>query len=513
MNESDVCCARMVRYVLDQVYGLIGHRPDQDLQRFAIAKVDSSSLSRAQQKAIKGIVDSLYGQTKSIEAATNLIDAAEFKGAFAHNCVNDLFRLAHLISQVTSDNDPRAILAIEADVRKELDRLLAETRRAIDPCLAGVPAVDHAVFTILLLSDFHWGAPGCESRWKTVKEPLFNGLQKTCHEGNPFDLVVFSGDLAFSGKWDEYDGQGQGQGGINGFLTDLWAQLTKNCRCNPPLVAVPGNHDLRRPSSPAEVELAESLKKYHKHGDVWEKIWNEKGSDHRALVSSAFEEYTRWQNYNLAYQIREKTLVEQYYQRGELPGDFSYRLKKDRNTLGIVGLNSSFLHTRKGNLEGQMAIENDQVQAVGAPDIRTWLKQNDANIVVTHHPVSWLHQDSQKTFCNDVCIPERVDVHLHGHLHVPEYRETAHQPGKSVKSVQGISLFGEESYFDHKKHMQVDRLHGYTVVEIKVMSYRNNLLRFRPRQITADGRDIPALNEIAVRERDGWTEWVEMKRG
>ena len=78
----------------------------------------------------------------------------------------------------------------------------------------------------------------------------------------------------------------------NDWIVELFARLEK-LGSSPILVAVPGNHDLARPSA-TSLE-ARALLNWTHDQELRASFWEEKdGEAPRAFVSALFEEYTGW---------------------------------------------------------------------------------------------------------------------------------------------------------------------------------------------------------------------------
>ena len=90
-------------------------------------------------------------------------------------------------------------------------------------------------FTWLHLTDLHCGQKG-RWYWPNVRENVLNDLEKLHKKTGGWDLVLFTGDLAFSGQPDQYDM-------VNTVLEALWAKFTE-LGCAPLLLPVPGNHGI-----------------------------------------------------------------------------------------------------------------------------------------------------------------------------------------------------------------------------------------------------------------------------
>ena len=133
------------------------------------------------------------------------------------------------------------------------------------------------------------------------------------------------------------------------------------------------------------------------------------------MVIDAFKNYAEWWERMTDYKLPGHP--------GLLPGDASYTLKKGNVSLGILGLNSAYLHLsddvteERGTLDVNLAQFNRACDGNGP----AWVEKHDICLVLTHHPPSWLI-DRGQSFVEDVCNgPERFQLHLfrpHAHRFV-----------------------------------------------------------------------------------------------
>src|SRR5262249_55786327 len=88
--------------------------------------------------------------------------------------------------------------------------------------------------------------------------------------------------------------------------------------------------------------------------------------DDRALVNGVFEDYTRWlDGWRASHPLPS-------WARpggpGLLDGDFAITIEREGLSLGVVGLNSSFLHLTGRVVRGQIALHPHQLHSVrGGP--------------------------------------------------------------------------------------------------------------------------------------------------
>ena len=94
-------------------------------------------------------------------------------------------------------------------------------------------------FTILCLSDSHLGRPSGELDVDTVFEPLYKDMKDAIErEQLEPNLIVFSGNMAYSGKKHEYEI-------FKEFIEKIYTCFNKRLG-EMPIFIVPGNHDVDR---------------------------------------------------------------------------------------------------------------------------------------------------------------------------------------------------------------------------------------------------------------------------
>jgi hypothetical protein len=225
----------------------------------------------------------------------------------------------------------------------------------------------------LHFTDLHVGQKELEQGyWSSIKQALLTDLRRTTRSRGPWDVVIFTGDLAFKGAQAEYTT-------LDAELKEIWALFAEiHPGSKPPiLLAVPGNHDLARPDEGDPV--AEQLLGERDLGR--EKLW--KNSDkHAGPVRTWFQEYAAWWD-RCALRPQDVTA-------GLLPGDFVYTMEKDGVRFAFVGLNASFLHVSSDVEEGQLWVDPRQVKAACGGDLLAWVKGHHFAFLMTHHPPQWL---------------------------------------------------------------------------------------------------------------------------
>ncbi len=265
--------------------------------------------------------------------------------------------------------------------------------------------------TWLHLSDWHQGSK--EFDRQVVEDALINDL-KTRTSISPdlarIDFIAFSGDVAHSGKPDEYKAAKEG----------FFKRILEATGLSPDqLFIVAGNHDLNRDEfeflPPALLKPLESDQEVQK--------W-------------IVEERQRW----LALQpLNAFTGFVTDYTKQKNP-DFAniQRLEIDGKKIAFLGINSAWMCGRHKDTNGE--VDDDGYVLVGEPQIHQPLKDisdADIKIVILHHPFEWLSEFDRRH------IKERLinecDFILNGHQHTPDARQISKNNGFYIHISTGAS--------------------------------------------------------------------------
>lgn len=290
----------------------------------------------------------------------------------------------------------------------------------------------------LHLSDLHCGSAAFERTWGAVRSDMWTDLKEQITKINgQLDLVLFTGDLTQSGASDQFRR-------LDEFLAELW-QLLKLLGCTPKLFAVPGNHDLVRPTADDRKDAPYNNLTKNWHEDyVQHAFWDpSKVSPSRDLVLKAFGNYKEWWE-NVGCMTLDVAC-------GILPGDWSVTFKKDDIRLGLLGLNSAFLQLcdeiRENDGVLDIRLQQANAACVGS-DLAKWVDEHHACLLLTHHPATWLYKSGQK-FVEEICNgPSRFALHLFGHMHEQRVAEISVQWGRPRVTIQGHSLLSAEPWND-----------------------------------------------------------------
>lgn len=301
------------------------------------------------------------------------------------------------------------------------------------------------MFRWLHLSDIHVGMSDQDRLWPTLKHALFDDLGRLLGKTGPADLLVFSGDMAQLGAAHEFARFTEVLEEINGELTKVGPV--------PPLVAVPGNHDLSRPRRGGPLEAA--ARQAPTDSSVLRQLLDPAG-EYGGLMAGVFANYSAWQR-----DLIDRGLHLQPVARGPMPGDMAFELGLNAGSVGIVALNSTWLQLSGEEYRTKLHVDPAQINAVTGGDPVAWCRRHAANLLVTHQPSDWLHPTSAELWRSEIFPPSRFDVHLFGHMHEHDARSTTRGGGSARREIQAASVFGLE-YFGNR----VARSHGYSVAEI-----------------------------------------------
>ncbi len=282
--------------------------------------------------------------------------------------------------------------------------------------------------TWLHLSDLHRAQRGDGGRWPNFRDPFLADLRvEKARIGTP-DMVFFTGDLAYSGERDQYDR-------VDETLDDIRNALD----ADPWFVCVPGNHDLTRPKNAPHRVVLQSYRQ--RDDDALARTIAEGCPVMRSILDEMFSGYMHWWHERVSPAWQSRGVM---YELGPVPGDFRASLLVNGLKIGLVGLNTGFLHMDDVPSENLRTLRIEQEQA--GNDLPRWASRHDACFLLLHHPKNWLAIDAERTLLNGIYQPDRFVACLFGHMHEPGYGEEASVPGKPRRFVQSPSLFGLEEY-------------------------------------------------------------------
>ena len=319
----------------------------------------------------------------------------------------------------------------------------------------------------LHFSDFHMGGELRSNLWPDAEDPFYNDLKEQHQHSGPWDLVLVTGNITQKGEHDGY-------AAFDKRMKRLWTYLRgiSPTGSPPKIFVVPGNHDLKRPCKSDALKLA----------GLWEEnqtireqtIFKSEptGEKLHKIVTAAFANFSSWLENHTHPRIEGGAL-------GVFPGDCSVVFEKRGLRVGLVGLNSSFLHLRAG-MCGKLAIEFEQFRKVCSSDeTLNWIENNHFNLLLTHHSPAWLSERTQDVFDRKIAPPGRFALHLFGHrldTSKPNYEKVSTDGTLHPRrQLQAYSLFG--------RHEDPQRQYGYIAGRIETTDLRTAELRLWPRVI------------------------------
>ncbi len=283
-------------------------------------------------------------------------------------------------------------------------------------------------FTWLHLSDFHFRTDNSpkgkveDFNREIVLNSLLDDLQTYPGEnGLKIDFIVITGDIAFSGRDDEYECA------IHYFedVRKIFDLPKKR------VFIIPGNHDVNRTKINPYLDQIKL--------DSLEKINGLLKNDEAKEVK-----FRRLEGY--------KSFINEYLE-SSLPFDFDTKyfwaktLKLGDVNLGLIGLNSAW------NCSGDADRNNLVIGEKQVRDALEKVKNSDLTIALTHHPLDWLSDIDRKTV--KPLLASKCDFILHGHLHEAEYTFQS-TPDYSFRTIQAGSTYEKRPYSNSYNYVSLN---------------------------------------------------------
>lgn len=324
----------------------------------------------------------------------------------------------------------------------------------------------------LHFTDLHFGEKQHSRLWPNVHDELVAELGRLHGVTGPWDLIVFTGDLTNRGLPEEFDK-------VDRWLAKLMACIDELQQARPAVLAVPGNHDLQRPADPNH-PIVKGLRKWHSDDSVRSDFFGHNRYCYRSPVENAFASYGDWWRKTCRDQITRLNL-----QPGSVPGDFSATINKQGLSLGIIGLNSAYLHLAHDVQPQQLALDVKQLLAVCDNEPGDWARRRHASLLLTHHPPDWLPKlgaSSQAEYKREIYKEHRFVAHLYGHMHEADSSIMGVVGEEPRRSIQGRALFAVEPYASESRMRE--REHGFGIFRLEVKQPGDQaVLRIWPRRL------------------------------
>lgn len=239
--------------------------------------------------------------------------------------------------------------------------------------------------TWLHLSDFHFHASQAYNTNIVLQELLKDVSERIKHDTLSPDFIIVTGDIAFSGKQEEY-----------ALATQFFDDLLKTTNLpREMLFLVPGNHDIDR----QQISItAQALGSHLTNRDRTNTLLGD--PDEFRIIMKRFETYAEFvQNYWGGQRIVDAT---RYFE--------VHQIEIADTRIALLALNSAWL----------CASDQDKQEGllIGERQIRTALDQaSDAQLklALLHHPFDWLREFDQND--SATLLTDKCSFVLHGHLH------------------------------------------------------------------------------------------------
>ncbi len=267
-----------------------------------------------------------------------------------------------------------------------------------EPLRKEKPAGQKMILRYLHLSDLHFKAlPKTSGRNWTAQSfeqnMVAKSLVETVHmqvkDGNPLDFIIITGDIAFSGKQEEYE------------VAETFCQALLEAANlhGDRLYLVPGNHDVDRN---AMTPYHPMMYRFHDQEEI-SVLLSDPGSACLVRKFAAFNDFvervtgTRYFNENNYYLVRTITL------------------KKNQRSfrINLAGFNSALFAGYDGDDKQKLALGSLVVDSA----LQNFCNDAELSIGFLHHPFTAFHPDE------GVCqtrLKQELDLILAGHVHQPD---------------------------------------------------------------------------------------------
>ncbi len=233
----------------------------------------------------------------------------------------------------------------------------------------------------LHLSDFHVGKDDYASR-KMFEYIIEHVLEQKARGFTP-DFIFLTGDLANNGLQAEYEVFWLEF--VDPLHTAIGGDISQRT------FAVPGNHDVNRKEHPAfsPDEINAPNSRYFDPTD--------EGMHLRKMLAPRFKAYI------------ENDITETAGAFSDANGAFAQTISVRGIQVGVAGINTAWI-SKDDKDERRLSPGKSLLEAA-----LNQIKGAHLNIVLGHHPVSWLYPDQQKSIHS--LLGKHNVLYLHGHLH------------------------------------------------------------------------------------------------
>lgn len=239
---------------------------------------------------------------------------------------------------------------------------------------------------ILHLSDLHFRADITQQ--DLVLESLKAQIQKMCNNGMIFNILVITGDIAFSGKKEEYE-----------LAMPFFKWLLSITKVKPTnIFFIPGNHDVDR-----KLIEKKQIRWWYSFANEDELFENLSSSD---CFSSLRKKTEAYEEFAKSFMTSVNAVPGKF-------GEFVYEASLDieaRYQVKIVGLNSALFCGYDGDDQERLAVGLEQVQTC----LNAISPENQLIISLIHHPFRCFHLCDKPSLNT---LKRMSDIVLSGHVH------------------------------------------------------------------------------------------------
>lgn len=236
------------------------------------------------------------------------------------------------------------------------------------------------------------------------------------------DAVIFSGDIAYSGKDSEYTAV---EKGLIGPLREILGSDTA-------FIFTPGNHDLDRSQIadiPAEWEKLITARTAGRRKQIGDLLYDSRKAP---TLLAPFDSFYAFSNrngcpYSAAGLVSSRTFAD--------------------NRVGVVTINTATCcarHSLAGGGDGTAAQPWDYgTLSISERQLRQAMddiKSCKIKFLVMHHPISWMHESEQPVL--EQLIADHFDLVLYGHEHLPRFSSVSGNFGDIKFVPAGCSYAG-----------------------------------------------------------------------
>jgi signal transduction histidine kinase len=350
-------------------------------------------------------------------------------------------------------------------------------------------------FSWVHISDLHYGLPGQPAYLPNICEALHRDLEELNPITGACNAILFTGDLVQSGtesQFNELD---------TNFLKPLLQHISTLNKFDPIILAVPGNHDVTRtPTLKPNNKLAQKLLKDPiAFSTLEEDLWQDT-EPWVGEIEPFFIHYNKWWT-SLSHRPSK-------LRHGLLPGDFSTSLSWGSTHIGVIGLNTSFLHIGSGDYRGKLTWNVAQLNKLCDNRIVEWRASHICCLLMTHHGPAWLHDKAKTHGEQEITIDNRFLMHLFGHEHDSETNYIQRNSVRNPPNRHQVgSLFGEQISSEHRKQ----REHAYTITQLRLADDSLTIRNWPRRAVNIEGwRFVPDFTRYVL-NNDGGTAPQEVR--